>query len=115
MRHLEKERKGEQETLKEQLRSLIETDKQSRQETANLVKALRAPLARGRWGEIQLRRVVELAGMLNHCDFFEQAHEANEDARMRPDLVVRLPGGETGHSRCQSSSGGLLGSDPSNG
>jgi DNA recombination protein RmuC len=93
MRQLEKERKGEQESLKEQVRSLIETEKQLRQETSSLVKALRTPLARGRWGEIQLRRVVEMAGMLNHCDFYEQAQESNDHGRMRPDLLVRLPGG----------------------
>ena len=91
MRELEKERKGEQEGLKEQVRSLIETEKQLRNETSNLVKALRTPLARGRWGEIQLRRVVEMAGMINHCDFYEQ--ENNGEAGMRPDLLVRLPGG----------------------
>ena len=93
MRTLEKERKGEQESLKEQVRSLIETEKQLRQETSSLVKALRTPLARGRWGEMQLRRVVEMAGMLNHCDFYEQENEVNDQGRMRPDLLVRLPGG----------------------
>jgi DNA recombination protein RmuC len=93
VRQIEKERKGDQESLKEQVRSLLENEKQLKQETSNLVKALRTPLARGRWGEIQLRRVVELAGMLNHCDFFEQQQEANEDVRFRPDLIVRLPGG----------------------
>lgn len=93
MRQLEKERKGEQESLKEQVRSLLETEKQLRQETSNLVKALRAPLARGRWGEMQLRRVVEMAGMLNHCDFYEQENEVHDQGRLRPDLLVRLPGG----------------------
>jgi DNA recombination protein RmuC len=92
MHRLERERKGDQETLKEQVRALLETEKALRLETSNLVKALRAPLTRGRWGEIQLRRVVELAGMLNHCDFFEQKEERHEEARFRPDLLVRLPG-----------------------
>lgn len=91
MRQMEKERKGEQSSLHELVRGLSETEKQLRQETSNLVKALRTPLARGRWGEIQLKRVVELAGMLNYCDFYEQ--ESDETNRMRPDLLVRLPGG----------------------
>ncbi len=93
IRQLEKERKGEQQVLHEQLRSLVETEKQLRQETASLVKALRSPIARGRWGEIQLKRVVELAGMLNHCDFTEQNHQEDEDGKLRPDLIVHLPGG----------------------
>jgi DNA recombination protein RmuC len=93
IRQIEKERKGDQESLKEQVRSLFENEKQLKQETSNLVKALRTPLARGRWGEIQLRRVVELAGMLNQCDFFEQLQDTQEDVRLRPDLIVRLPGG----------------------
>ncbi len=93
MRQLEKESKGDREALKTQVRSLLETETHLRQETANLVKALRTPLIRGRWGEIQLRRVVELAGMLNHCDFYEQELEVNEEVRLRPDLIVRLPGG----------------------
>lgn len=93
IRLLEKERQGDQNTLSEQIKLLMGTEKQLRQETANLVKALRTPLARGRWGEIQLRRVVELSGMLSHCDFYEQAMEDGEQGKQRPDLLIRLPGG----------------------
>ncbi len=94
IREIEKERKGDQEALKEQVKALLENERQLKKETSNLVKALRTPLARGRWGEIQLKRVVELAGMLSYCDFFEQLqHTTDEENRFRPDLIVRLPGG----------------------
>src|SRR3954468_8617836 len=80
--------------LAQQVRSLGETQERLRGEPANLVTALRAPAVRGRWGELQLRRVVELAGMVRHCDFVEQATAFTEDGRQRPDLVVNLPGGK---------------------
>jgi len=92
---LERARIAAYSALDEQLRALVETHLPTlRSETSNLVKALRQPNVRGRWGEIQLKRVVEMAGMLEHCDFDEQQTRTTEDGRLRPDLVVRLPGGK---------------------
>lgn len=94
VKHLENIRVGAYEGLQQQVKSLLETQAQLRDEAANLVKALGTPRVRGRWGEIQLRRVVEIAGMLNYCDFQEQQNTTTEEGRLRPDLIVRLPGGK---------------------
>ena len=94
LHELEVARQGAYRELKEQVRQLTTTQKELRDETGNLVTALRSPVVRGRWGEMQLRRVVEMAGMLAHCDFVEQTSISADGGRLRPDVVVRLPGGK---------------------
>ena len=92
---LEVAREGAYQGLVQQVSQLLDTGRQLRSETSNLVQALRSPVIRGQWGEIQLRRVVEMAGMLSYCDFVEQETVRTETGSLRPDLVVKLPAGKT--------------------
>lgn len=91
---LDRDRAVQRGALQQQLRELVSAQERLRGETAGLSAALRQPQARGRWGELQLRRVAELAGMLGHCDFSEQRSVAADDGLLRPDLIVHLPGGK---------------------
>jgi len=93
VRALETKREGAYAQLREQMQQLTESEARLAQTAGELVQALRRPTTRGRWGELQLRRVVELAGMTSYCDFTEQPSSTTDDgSRQRPDLVVRLPG-----------------------
>ena len=91
VRQLEKSRQAAYTSVEEQLKALFSTQQQLQKETRNLVTALRTPHIRGRWGEITLRKVVELAGMSEHCDFTEQVSATSEEGRVQPDLIVHLP------------------------
>jgi DNA anti-recombination protein RmuC len=95
LRELETSRRESHAMLAKQVDFVRHSSDQLRSETQTLVKALQRPEARGRWGELQLRRVVELAGMTHHCDFEEQATAHTVDGTVRPDLVVRLTGDKT--------------------
>jgi DNA recombination protein RmuC len=94
LQQVEKNRVGTQSTLTEQLRSLQAAQQSLQTETGRLVQALRSPNVRGQWGELQLRRVVEAAGMLEYCDFDIKESATADGVRLTPDLIVRLPGGK---------------------
>lgn len=93
VRELEAARQGAYSGLEQQVKALLETGQSLRQETTKLVTALSAPRVRGRWGEITLRRVVELAGMSEHCDFVEQESVDSPAGRLRPDMIINMPSG----------------------
>ncbi len=93
IRAMEHERKEAYGALSHHLETMAQTQQTLQNETQNLVKALRRPEVRGQWGEMTLKRLAELAGMVEHCDFYEQEHTQTEDGALRPDMIVRMPGG----------------------
>ena len=93
IRVMEHERKEAYGALTHHLETMTQTQQALQGETRNLVNALRRPEVRGQWGEMTLKRLAELAGMVEHCDFYEQEHTQTADGAMRPDMIVRMPGG----------------------
>jgi DNA recombination protein RmuC len=93
MRLMENERREAYGSLHKHLETMAQTQQLLHGETRNLVQALRRPEVRGQWGELTLKRLVELAGMVEHCDFFEQVQLDTPEGRLRPDMIVRMPGG----------------------
>ncbi len=92
IREIEHERKESYGAITKHLESMAQTQQMLHGETRNLVKSLRRPEVRGQWGEMTLKRLVELAGMVEYCDFFEQEHTETDDGSIRPDMIVRMPG-----------------------
>jgi len=92
IREMEMERKQAHSSLTQHLNTMLEAHQALQGETRNLVNALRRPEVRGQWGELTLKRLAELAGMVEHCDFYEQEHTATEHGSLRPDMIVRMPG-----------------------
>ena len=95
LKEVEKARLDDSASMRSLLGLVGHTQQQLQHETQNLVRALRSPGVRGQWGEVQLRKVVELAGMLQHCDFDQQPTLVSDTGRMRPDMIINLPGGRT--------------------
>ena len=95
LKEVEKTRIDDSASMRSLLNLVGHTQQQLQQETQNLVRALRSPGVRGQWGEVQLRKVVELSGMMEHCDFDQQPTIFTESGRLRPDMTINLPGGRT--------------------
>ena len=93
IRVMEHERKEAYGALTHHLETMTQTQLALQGETRNLVKALSRPEVRGQWGEMTLKRLAELAGMVEHCDFYQQEHTATAEGALRPDMIVRMPGG----------------------
>ncbi len=103
---IEKAREGAYQAVTEQVKTIAEGQLRLKTETSRLVQALRQPKTRGRWGEYQLRTVLEMAGMSEHVDFVIEP-TIGEDGRQRPDAIVHMPGGKSRHRRCQNAARGL--------